>query len=418
VPARLFGAQLPPGIGAAPPWLTIFTSMFLHSGLMHLGGNMLFLWIFGNNIEDLLGPARYLLLYFGSGHGVVPLLYRSLNTIRPAGVPSSVMEQLRNQAQGIAGRNVLLATELLALLDLMQASDVLAMPYKGPALACQVYGDLRLRSFIDLDILVRRIDIPKVRNLLVEIGYQPKLKMTAGKERAILRSECDEVFTGSDGRVLEIHWAITPPFFSFPLQTEDLFARATTVELLGKKVLAPAPEDLLLILSVNGAKDMWNRLEFICRIAELLHHYPEIDWQNTFVRARKLGADRMLLLGLFLAHHLLGASLPADVLERVQRTRILWSMGNQVCERLFSRPEEMPTLLEFHGQLAHTLAGPPQRRFWLPPAQRLDQLLQVALQGGVRGGRASPPSPRPANPLVTHGLGVLQFPHPLADGAS
>jgi membrane associated rhomboid family serine protease len=67
VPARLFGAQLPPGIGAAPPWLTIFTSMFLHSGLMHLGGNMLFLWIFGNNVEDLLGPARYLLLYFGSG---------------------------------------------------------------------------------------------------------------------------------------------------------------------------------------------------------------------------------------------------------------------------------------------------------------------------------------------------------------
>jgi hypothetical protein len=286
------------------------------------------------------------LLYFGSGHGVVPLLYRSLNTIRPAGVPSSVMEQLRNQAQGIAGRNVLLAAELLALLDLMKASDVWAMPYKGPALACQVYGDLRLRSFIDLDILVRRIDVPKVRNLLVEIGYQPQLKMTAGKQRAILRSECDEVFTGSDGRVLEIHWAITPPFFSFPLQTDDLFARAITVELLGKKVLAPAPEDLLLILSVNGAKDMWNRLEFICRLAELLHRYPEIDWQNTFARARELGADRMLLLGLFLAHHLLGASLPADVLERVQRTRILWSMGNQVCERLFSRPEEMPTLLE------------------------------------------------------------------------
>jgi membrane associated rhomboid family serine protease len=67
VPARLMGAELPPWIGAAPPWLTIFTSMFLHGGLLHLGGNMLFLWIFGNNIEDLLGPARYLLLYFASG---------------------------------------------------------------------------------------------------------------------------------------------------------------------------------------------------------------------------------------------------------------------------------------------------------------------------------------------------------------
>ena len=267
------------------------------------------------------------LVYLGIGHGVVPLLYRNLNTIRPAGVPSSVMERLRNEAQGIAGRNVLLATELLALLDLLRANGVAAMPYKGPALACQVYGDLRLRSFIDLDILVRRIDVPKVRNLLAENGYQPQLKMTAGKQRAILRSECDEVFTGTNGRILEIHWAITPPFFSFQLNTEDLFARSISIDLLGKKVLAPAPEDLLLILSVNGAKDMWNRLEFICRVAELLHRYPEIHWQSAFTRARELGADRMLLLGLFLAHHLLGANLPEDVLQRVQRTKILSEHG-------------------------------------------------------------------------------------------
>jgi hypothetical protein len=285
-------------------------------------------------------------VYLGIGHGVVPLLYRSLNTTRPAGVPSSVMERLRNEAQGIAGRNVLLATELLNLLDLLRANGVSAMPYKGPALACQVYGELRLRSFIDLDILVRRLDIPKVRNLLAENGYQPQLKMTAGKQRAILRSECDEVFTGTNGRILEIHWAITPPFFSFQLRTEDLFSRATTIDLLGKKVLAPSPEDLLLILSVNGTKDMWNRLEFICRVAELLYRYPEINWQNVFTRARELGADRMVLLGLFLAHHLLGASLPEEVLQRFQRTKILLSLANQVCERLFVRPEDMPSQFE------------------------------------------------------------------------
>jgi hypothetical protein len=286
------------------------------------------------------------LLYLATGHGVVPLLYRSLNSTRPPGVPSSVMERLRNEAQGIAGRNILLASELLAVLDLLHASDVSAMPYKGPALACQVYGDLGLRSFIDLDILVRRGDVSKVRNVLAENGYKPQLEMTAGKQRAILRSECDEVFNGANGRVLEIHWAITPPFFSFQLQTKDLFARATAIELLGQNVLAPAPEDLLLILSVNGAKDMWNRLEFICRVAELLYRYPQIHWQNTFTRARELGAERMILLGLFLAHHLLGASLPEEVLERIARRKILWNMGNQVCERLFCRPEEMPSLLE------------------------------------------------------------------------
>lgn len=286
------------------------------------------------------------LVYLAMGHGVVPLLYRTLNSIKPVSVPLSVMERFRNKAQEIAGRNLLLATELLSLLDLFNANGISVMPHKGPALACQVYGELRLRSFIDLDIIVRRIDIPKVRNLLAENGYQPKLKMTASKERAILRSECDEVFTGTSGRILEVHWAITPPFFSFNLDTEDLFSRSTRIELLGKSVLAPSPEDLLLILSVNGAKDMWNRLEFICRVAELLNRYPEMHWPSLFTRARQLGADRMLLLGLFLAHELLGASLPAEVLQRFQRSKILWGMANQVSERLFVRPEDVPSQFE------------------------------------------------------------------------
>ena len=52
-----------------PVWLTLLTSMFLHGGFAHLLGNMLYLWIFGNNIEDLLGPIRYVLFYLVSGLG-------------------------------------------------------------------------------------------------------------------------------------------------------------------------------------------------------------------------------------------------------------------------------------------------------------------------------------------------------------
>jgi membrane associated rhomboid family serine protease len=52
---------------AAPIVLTIFTSMFLHGGFLHLGSNMLFLWIFGNNVEDKLGRLQFLLFYLVSG---------------------------------------------------------------------------------------------------------------------------------------------------------------------------------------------------------------------------------------------------------------------------------------------------------------------------------------------------------------
>ena len=53
--------------GPKPIFLTLFTSMFLHGSILHLGGNMLYLWIFGNNIEDILGPMKFILFYFACG---------------------------------------------------------------------------------------------------------------------------------------------------------------------------------------------------------------------------------------------------------------------------------------------------------------------------------------------------------------
>jgi membrane associated rhomboid family serine protease len=68
-----------------PTWLTILTSMFMHGGLLHLGGNMLFLWIFGNNIEDSMGRGRFILFYLLGG--LAALLAQTL--IQPdAAVPT------------------------------------------------------------------------------------------------------------------------------------------------------------------------------------------------------------------------------------------------------------------------------------------------------------------------------------------
>ena len=60
-------ALIPADISAGRHLDTLITSMFLHASLLHVGGNMLFLWIFGNNVEDQLGEIKYLLLYFASG---------------------------------------------------------------------------------------------------------------------------------------------------------------------------------------------------------------------------------------------------------------------------------------------------------------------------------------------------------------
>ena len=68
IPAELFGLWHPPrAYQGIPAWSKLLTSMFLHGGWFHLIGNMLFLWIFGNNVEDVLGRGRYLLFYLCCG---------------------------------------------------------------------------------------------------------------------------------------------------------------------------------------------------------------------------------------------------------------------------------------------------------------------------------------------------------------
>ena len=69
VPARLTAGYAVGALSPVAPWLTIFTSMFLHANLFHIAGNMLYLWIFGNNIEDVLGHFKFLIFYLLAGVG-------------------------------------------------------------------------------------------------------------------------------------------------------------------------------------------------------------------------------------------------------------------------------------------------------------------------------------------------------------
>ena len=72
IPAVLTGREvLPPEIALLPPPATVFTSMFLHGGFWHLAGNMWFLWIFGNNIEDAVGHVRFVVFYLACGVAAV-----------------------------------------------------------------------------------------------------------------------------------------------------------------------------------------------------------------------------------------------------------------------------------------------------------------------------------------------------------
>jgi membrane associated rhomboid family serine protease len=85
------GRDLAPYI-PLPFWSTLLTTMFLHGGWMHLGGNMLYLWIFGDNIEKLVGHARFLFFYLACGvaASVAHILFNSGSSVPAVGASGAI----------------------------------------------------------------------------------------------------------------------------------------------------------------------------------------------------------------------------------------------------------------------------------------------------------------------------------------
>ena len=93
IPSVLMGnSQLPLDLYVIPGWLTIFTSMFMHGGFMHLIGNMLYMWIFADNIEDSLGSTKFLIFYLlaGIGAGMTQVLMDTHSQVPMVGASGAI----------------------------------------------------------------------------------------------------------------------------------------------------------------------------------------------------------------------------------------------------------------------------------------------------------------------------------------
>ena len=119
-------------------------------------------------------------------HGVAALLYCSLNATCPEAVPKAILDQLRDYFHNLARRNLFLTRELLKLLNLFQAHEIPAIPYKGPVLAASAYGNLALRQFCDLDILIHKQDALRVKSLLLNQGYRLSQEQPSGAQEAMM----------------------------------------------------------------------------------------------------------------------------------------------------------------------------------------------------------------------------------------
>ncbi len=173
------------------------------------------------------------------------------------------------------------------------------------ALAEAAYGNLALREFSDLDILVQPADFLRAKEALRNLAYAPGWKLSADEERAYLATGYECSFDGPAGRnVLELQWAILSAFYAVDFSIEGFFQRAARVQFGARTVRTLSPEDLLLTLCAHAAKHAWIRLCWLRDIAGVSRS-PSLDWNAVWRQARDLGIERILCISLLLANRLL-----------------------------------------------------------------------------------------------------------------
>ena len=261
------------------------------------------------------------LLRTANVNGIVPLLHRHLLAAGNRPVPAEVRDALRKRQAASTQAGLLLTAALVEALRALAAAGIEPIPFKGPLLAAAVYGDLGLRPFRDVDILVRPSELPAAVDVLRRIGWS----VAPGQGAPATRLRCawvSDLLLARGNTLLELHWRLTQPYFGIADTLDDLRDDLVEAALAGHVARTLSPTTLLLYLCVHGATHRWCRLEWICDVAEMLRRDPRIDWDCLSHRARAIGAARMLGLGAFLAADLLGAPLPAALAELARRGEI------------------------------------------------------------------------------------------------
>jgi hypothetical protein len=284
---------------------------------------------------------------------VRPLLYRRLKSSCWDLVPRTVSKQLEAINAAIVKKNLFCAGELLALLGAFQQNGVRVATLKGPALAQSLYGDLCLREFADLDLIVHREDVCKAEDILSARGYRAQFP-DQDYRSIFLRYQGQYAFRHSQtGLWVDLHWELSSKGVVFPLKADEIWASLGHVTIAERAVPTLSDNHLALFLAAHGAKEGWARLVWVSDYARLVQTYEKIDWGELLERAERSYCSRSFLLAILLASTLLAAPAPAQLVEKARESRALRALMRQSLLRMLGTASEGEIVQFFHSINTH-----------------------------------------------------------------
>ncbi len=298
------------------------------------------------------------LLELGEEHGVLGILALRLQQSGFADVSLASREKLQARMRAQHLFTLSMTAELFRILQDFSAHGMDAVLVKGPLVSLLAYGDPAVRSYVDLDLLVRHRDILAASRRMIELGFDTDIPLNVIESGKVPGEYLFKRLGTS--QIVELHTERTFRYYPRPMPLEALLARQRLVRLDGREIPTLSLEDEFVLNSIHGAKHFWERLMWVADVAAIVARHPEIDWYRTRQAAEEVGAARMLRVALQLAETILQVPLPAPMMDEVRRDATALKLCRQIERWLPSAGYEPPALLDrvtFRMRMRGGLAG-------------------------------------------------------------
>lgn len=268
------------------------------------------------------------LLELADEHSVQGVLANRLEEAAFLGVPNDAREKLLGRMRAQHLFTLSMSAELFRILQDFSRLQIETILVKGPLVSLLAYGDPAVRSYVDLDLLLRHRDILSATRRMLELGFEAEVAESAIQAGKIP----GEYLFRRPGtqRIVELHTEHTFRYYPKPMRIEDLFARRRVVPLDGQNMPALSLEDEFVLNCIHGAKHFWERLMWVSDVAAVVAKHPEMDWEKARRAAAEVGAERMLCVGLLLAELVCGVKSPAAMDEEIRKDRACEDLCQQI----------------------------------------------------------------------------------------
>ena len=251
-------------------------------------------------------------------HGVFPLVYNTLKIYDDL-IPYEQISYMKQTYMDIVKQNMLMTSEMIKILKILEENHIDAIPFKGPILSQLAYGDVISRQYVDLDILIKEENLEIVYDLLENNKFISTIEKIFLHNRLFLEKNNDiQFFHNKKNITIELHWKLFRTRFSNRFKNQLIFDMKNKVQINSCDIYIFKYEILLVYLCMHGSKHKWERIEWITDINKLVSKEMDINWEKVFEFAKENNCLKMLKLGLYISVTLYNTSIPKKYLIEME----------------------------------------------------------------------------------------------------